>query len=674
VDRRADIWAFGVVLTEMLTGRALYTGETVSEILAAVILKEPAIPEGLPAFVRQLLRRCLDRDAAQRLQAIGEARIALTNPVVGEPAAAGGKSSRVPWVVAAAAALAALAFAGLWLRRPAEEPGNVRFQIAPPEKTIFASINLALSPDGRRILFAADQDGSRKLWVRDLDAAEARPVAGTEGLFVGSNSFWSPDGRYIGFFQGGKLKKVDIAGGNPVTLCDTGEARGGSWSARDTIVFASSSYSGLSRVAATGGTAGTLTELEAGKELSHRWPVFLPDGRHFLFYVRGVSPDQDAVWMGDLDSKQRRRVVAANGNASYDPRGLLLFVRQGTLVAQPWDAARNVLTGDVFPVAEQVSYTPNNSLANFSISQTGVLAWYSGAATGNMRLNWYDRQGAVLGAVGPDGQMSKGAISPDGTTVAADRLDLKGSAYDIFLHDLKGGIDSELTFSPGGVNELPAWSPDGSQIAYDSRREGKFGIWVKPAGGSGKEELLLEWPNAIALCDWSRDGKYLVFMSHGTEKGRDLFVISDPLDAARRQTRPFLETAASEGYGRLSPDGRWMAYNSDESRTDQIYVVSFPGKEAKYKISTDGGTRPFWSRDGKELFYLYNRKLMRVEVQAGAIFAHGPPKTLFATRTVAGSLIDISPDGKRFLVPNIIEEDAGLPLNVSINWHAAVKK
>jgi Tol biopolymer transport system component len=310
-------------------------------------------------------------------------------------------------------------------------------------------------------------------------------------------------------------------------------------------------------------------------------------------------------------------------------------------------------------------------MASFSLSQTGVLAWFSGVATGNMRLTWYDRQGTVLGAVGPDGQMTKGAISPDGNMVASDRLDLKGSAYDIFLDDLKSGIESELTFSPGGVNELPAWSPDGSRIAYDSRREGKFGIWVKPSGGDGKEELLLEWPNAIALTDWSRDGKYLVLMSHGSEKGRDIFVVSDPLDAARRQTRAFLETAASEGYGRLSPDGRWMAYNSDESHVDQIYVVSFPGKQAKYKVSTDGGTRPFWSRDGKELFYFYEGKLMMVAVQGGATFGHGAPTSLFSTRTTGGSIAEISPDGKRFLVPSRIEEVAR-PLNVSINWPVAV--
>ena len=674
VDRRADIWSFGILLAEMLTGHPVYTGETVSEVLAAVLLKDPPIPGDLP-FLRQLLRRCLDRDPAQRLQAIGEARIALANPAAAvEPAPVPARRpGRLPWVVAAAATAAALGFAAVLLQRPLEEPRNVRFSIATPEKMTFETNQIALSPDGRRLVFGAYQDGVLKLWVRDLDSAASRPLPGTEGTTNATSGFWSPDGKYLGFFQGGKLKKIDISGGQPVTVCDAVNARGGSWSTRDIIVFANTTTGGLMRVPAAGGIPAPATELDPANETGHRWPWFLPDGRHFLFYSRGVSPDKSALWLGDLDSKDRRRVVTTTFNGAYDPRGLLLFVRQGTLMAQPWDPVRAAPTGDTFPVVEHIHATPNNSEAHFAISRAGTLAWFSGAATGITRLTWFDRDGKPLGAMGPVGQIYAGAISPDGATVVSDRLDPLVSTADLWLHDLKQDTDSRFTFDPSD-EVWPVWSPDGSRIAFQSYRSGKFGIWVKPASGSGTEELLLEWPGAINLTDWSRDGNFLVFTSLGPQNP-GIFVISDPLDAAKRKVSPFLQTGSAERDGRISPDGKWMAFTSEETRTPQVYVVSFPGKEAKFQVSRENGTRPFWRRDGKELFFMAGVSLMAVELKGGTGFDRTTPRLLFQTSAITSAIPDISPDGKRFLIPTVgVESNGEIQLNVSTNWRAGVQK
>ena len=664
----------------MLTGRQLFGGgETVTDTLASVVKDAPdldKLPAETPPYLRRLIERCLRKDVNTRLRDIGEARIVLENPPAPEtPVAVGalppGPARRVilPWVVAA---LCALALAVVWLRRPVEETRAVKFTVLPPDKAFVLGAPV-VSPDGRRIVFAASFDGKNQLWVRDLDATTPRPLAGTEGVTSGAYPFWSPDSRYLAFNVGGKLKKIDAAGGPTLTLCDFTNPQGGTWSRQDVILLGGA-ITGLMRVAAAGGTPTPAIELDARGETSHRWPVFLPDGRHFLYLARSSDQEKTGVWVGDLESKTRRRVVAVDSNAVFDPRGFILFVRENTLMAQPFDSGRLETTGDAFPVAERVDYTTSNNQGHFSLSQTGVLAYNSGGAMGGQRLTWFDRAGKVLGTVGPPGSMRQPSISPDGGRVAVDRLDPQTGAYDIWLHDLAHSTDSRFTFDPKD-DLYPSWSPDGSRVVFISNRTGQWGLYAKPASGTGKEELLFESSDLKIDTNWSRDGKFVVFSDTGRKTQVDIWVLPNPLgDAAARKPYEFVNTAAFEFGGRLSPDGKYLAYGSNESGIMQVYVQSFPGREGKFQVSTNGGTRPVWSRDGKELFYLAPGKMMAVDVKTLASFEHGLPKPLFDLLVDNTSRFDVSPDGKRFLVVASGGDSAAISLMVVLNWQAGVRK
>jgi serine/threonine protein kinase/Tol biopolymer transport system component len=684
VDRRADIWAFGVTLYELLTGTVLFGGgETVSDSLAAVLTREPdwkLLPAGTPAHLRRLLERCLRKDPRLRLRDIGEARIALDEPEspVALAAPAPGQRARLPWAVSAVALLAAIAFAALWLRHPAEEIQSVSFSIQPPPKTNFANGSPSVSPDGRRIVFAAGMEGKDQLWVRDLGSNLARPLIGTEGAALGT-PFWSPDSRSVGFFQDGKLKRIDIAGGPPLTLAEAPQPRGGSWSSRGVIVFSANNNGGLSRVPAGGGTPAAATRPDLAVRAVHRYPWFLPDGRHFLYMARVASIEINdvtgAMWVGDLDSATQRRVTNVESNAVYDPAGFVLFARQGTLMAQPFDAGRLETTGDPFPVAEQLDYSATNNVGRFTLSWNGVLAYYSGGAAAAQQLTWFDRTGKQLGTVGPPGGMWQPAISPDGSKVAVDRLDPQTGAFDIWLHDLTHSTDSRFTFAPG-TDWYPLWSPDGSRIVFAAERSGKWGMYVKPASGTGQEELLFESPGGKWGTSWSRDGKTVVYTQLGADTNSDVWILPNPLgEASSRKPYAFLETNARETAGNLSPDGKYLAYSSTENRTQQVYVQSFPGKEGKFQISSTGGNHPVWSRDGKELFYrTLDGKMMAVPVKTGAHFEHGLPSALFQTRSPSGATYDVSPDGKRFLIVQSLGDAASASLMVVLNWRGGVKK
>jgi len=685
VDKRADIWAFGVVLYEMLTGERLFGAATVSDTLAQVLVKEPGL-DRVPKKVQPLLRSCLEKEPRRRLRDIGDAWRLLEEPQ--EPAIVGTAPSRSrlgwrgnagPWIAAVVCAVAALAGGVVAYRHVSEQPpAAIKFFVPPPDKGAFNLLNsytVAVSPDGTRVAFLATVEGKDQIWLRDLGSASLRMLPGTEGA-VGA-PFWSPDSRFIGFFAGGKVKKMEVAGGPAITLCDAPNGRNGAWSKNDVMVFQMDAAGPLLRAPAVGGSATTATELDvASREVSHRFPSFLPDGRHFLYTDYISVEGQTTVYVGDLESKDRRRVFAGATNAVYVP-GYLLFVRERTLMAQAFDIGKLAVTGEATPVAEQVTYDAGNARGQFSASQNGVIAYIVGGNAGEAQLTWFDRSGKTLGTVGRPGLLTSAAISPDGSLVAFDRQDPQSGVMDLWLDDLRRDTESRFTF--GARNSLlPVWSPDGGTIGFltfggDGRRNGQ--AFRKAVNGVGREEALDGVSGAPD--DWSRDGRYLIWETSALtpKTGRDIWVQPlTPDKAGDRKPFPYVETNFNERFAKLSPDGRWLAYQSDESKQYETYVQTFPSQGGKWQVSTNGGQHPVWSRDGRELFFLdLSGKMMAVEVPtSGEKFDPGAPKALFDTR-MAGNGYDVSKDG-RFLIPTLVGAGANQSMMVVVNWTAGLKK
>jgi Tol biopolymer transport system component/predicted Ser/Thr protein kinase len=679
-DRRADVWGFGVVLYEMLSGKAAFAGDSVTDILAAVVKLEPdwsALPASTPPAMAKLVRRCITKDRKQRLQAIGEARIAIDDYMAGgkelQPQAKAGPTTRPPWLVATGVLLLAtivLAYVA-YRQHFAEETRVLRFSVLPPDK---ATVDFqVLSPDGRSLLLVATQEGMSELWVRDLDSMAPRRLPGTDGA---SYPFWSPDSRKIGFFQSGKLKNIDVAGGPAITLADAASGRGGSWNRNGVIIFTPAVSQSIYRVPDAGGTVTAVTTVDrASGENTHRTPWFLPDGHHFFYTARNDDAEKNAVYVGDLDSKDRKRVLHASSNAMYGPPGYLLFLREQTLMAQPFDASSMTTKGDAIPIAEGVRHETLNLVGRFSVSQNGVLAYSSGASSAPVdaaQLTWFDRTGKVTGRVGLPGVIYWPAISPDGRTIALDRVAAHNGMVDIWLYDLARGTESRFTFNAHS-NSYPVWSPDGSHVAFRSPRN----LYQKAISGSAQEEVL-DQPSAenVRITDWSRDGRYIIEQAFDPKTNFDIWVL--PLFGARKAF-PYLHMDFNESYGKLSPNGKWLAYQSDETKRAEIYVQSFPNPGGKMQVSTNGGTRPVWSRDGKELFFIDSgRKMMAAEVKSGVQFEAGVPKPLFDTRLQQGlqqgiTRFDVSKDG-RFLIPTALEEGANVPVSVVENWTAGLKK
>jgi Tol biopolymer transport system component len=488
--------------------------------------------------------------------------------------------------------------------------------------------------------------------------------------------FWAPDSRQVAFFSNGKLMKIDVTGGPATTVATINGLRGGDWN-RDGVILFGSVGSGLARVPAAGGSPSPVTELDKSRnETVHLFPQFLPDGHHFLYTAVSNDAEKSGVFVGDLQSKDRKRVAPVNGNVRYVEPGYILFVRENSLMVQPFDTGKLETTGDAAPVAEQVfttaGYASVAGYGYFDASRNGTLAYTSGGSGSVLQITWYDRSGKAVGTIGKPVDIQTPRLSPNGKMVAADRRDTQSGNRDIWLYDLVRGTEQRLTFA--GTNEYPVWSPDGERIAFSRRTPDK--IVVKAADGTGGEEVLEEADKRSM--DWTRDGRYLISATPNThpKTGNDLWAL--PLSEGKPAGKPvpLRETEFSEWHGRVSPDGRWLAYDSDDTKRREVYVVGFPSLAGHWQISVDGGRCPVWSRDGRELFFVgaNGTKMMAVEIKPGPQFQAGVPKPLFDVRLgTVNPTYDVSADG-RFLIATPIEQSATVPMTVVLNWQAALQK
>ncbi len=685
-DARSDIFSFGAVLYEMATGKKPFVGKSQASLIAAILDATPppvsTVSPMTPPALDRVVKTCLEKDPDDRFQTAHDVRLQLewvaeggSQAGVAAPVAARRKSrERAAWTIAGVLALVVAGLAAAYLRRgPAPVPRVVRSAILPPEKNVFRFVGegaglVAVSPDGLTLTFVAT-DASEKsaIWVRPLDSQIARPLLGTDGA---KYPFWSPDSRSLGFFAGGKLKKIEVTGGPPSTVCDAADARGGSWSRDGVIVFEPHFRLPLSRVAATGGKVSPVTTLDsARKETTHRWPHFLPDGQHFLYFSgshsTGPESELDAIFVGSLDPKERPKLLVKARSQGIYAAGRLLFARQNTLLAQPFDVDTLTLEGNAVPIAEKIQDDPGFFNAAFSASDRVLVYQESGGTSGFSELVWFDRAGKRLESVGEPADYWHPRLAPDGR-----RLTFQiGDPGDVWIQDLSRRVRSRLTFNPAD-DSSPIWSPDGTRIVFSSQRSGAGDLYSKLASGTGGEELIETSMTFKIPGSWSPDGRVIAF--HQSSQSRpDIWLLSV---SERKKTR-LLEGDFDKGSPEFSPDGRWLAYTSTESGRPEIYVQPFPGPGGKWQVSTGGGQTPEWRSDGREIFYQsLDGKLMAVEVRAGSSFETEEPQVLFTVRAKSDPTRQYaaSRDGQRFLVNVPSSGQHSPPITLVQAWSAAL--
>jgi eukaryotic-like serine/threonine-protein kinase len=700
-DARSDIFALGALLYEMATGKRAFTGKTQGSIVAAILAADPppisAVQPMSPPALERVVKGCLAKDPEERLQTAHDVKLQLkwiaeggSQAGVPAPLAAQRKiRERLLWAASALLLVLSLALAGIYFGQTKPSRHAIHAYIPPPEKSTFAFVGdhtgpLMISPDGTRLVFAAlGPDGKQMLWLRPLEAASSQTLPGTEDA---AYPFWSPDSRFIGFFAEGKLKTIAAAGGPPQVLCDAPDGRGGSWNREGTIVFPPTFNGPLYRISAGGGKPVALTEVDSSQqENSHRWPQFLPDGRHFLFFAKSMRAPDSGTYVGSIDGKEKKLLFRNLSNAVYAASGYLLFVRENTLIAQAFDYKRLSLSGDAVPIAQGILVNAPYGRAILSVSDNGVLAY--GGATGAAepsRLLWLDRTGKQISTVGDADMYRNPRLSPDGTKLAVAVADASRAASDIWIYDLLHGGKTRLTFD-ASLNYSPIWSPDGRQIVFWSTRKSGFPqLFRKAANGEGGDELLLASNTTDHPDDWSPDGRFILYEPNPTVAELWLLPVSGD-----RKPAVFLggQDGTLPGEGTFSHDGKWLAFTEYSRGKRDVYITSFPGKTGKWQVSVAGGHYPRWRGDGKELFFLGpdNNTMMAADLDLkNAVPRIGTPKALFTVHLMLLSVqnrlgsawdpFEVSADGKRFLVNSTDQLQAAEPINLIMNWEAELKK
>jgi Tol biopolymer transport system component len=688
VDSRSDIFAFGTVLYEMLAGQKAFEGKSQASVIASILERDPPPISSLQALVpkslEQLITHCLAKSPAERWQTVADMLFQLrTFSDSGEQydAVVVARKRNIPvvWMTAIGFLCAVMgATVGFLMKAKPPDLGMISFDAEPVQAG-----SLSLSPDGKHMASVVPGKIGFMLWIRALENRTGQAIPSTESPEGLRYPFWSPDGRYIGFFTPGKVRVIDILGGPAQTLCDLSgvgpTGHGGTWNRDGTILFASDSGP-LFRISASGGTPTPLTELDKSREeTTHSFPVFLPDGKHFLFLATSTKPENSAVYVGSLDSRERKRILASSQKAAFAPPDRILYMRGNILMSQGFDTKQLELVGKPFPVVEGVTTDEKVGAAGFSVSTSGILAYASGS--NQTQLAWFDRTGKQSGAIGEPDMYVSPALSVDRQLLAASRQE--GADESIWIRDLKRGTDTKFTFDHSR-NTFPLWSPDGSRIVFASNRDGGIdNLYIKESGGSGSEELLLKSPHPKTPLDWSLDGKLVLFSEMNGDRSGDLWVLPVTSDGKPGVAKPLIHLRGLDFYrAKFSPDGKWLAYTSGESGARQVYVQSLPVSGTKYQISTISGSNPRWRHDGKELFFLsLTGELMSVAVDASqdGVFHAGLPLKLFETTAAANTSpipYDVVPDGQSFLInsrPGLARGGGLQPITVILNWSAKAK-
>jgi Tol biopolymer transport system component len=683
VDARTDIFGFGAVLYEMLTGKRPFTGQGQASLIAAILSAEPmavsAIVPMTPPALDRVVQRCLAKDPEDRWQTARDllfelkwlteagSRAGVPAPVVVRRRG----RERMAWIAAGLLGLAAAGFALGYFRRKPVPRAPVRFVVLPPERASFNPLDgpVTLSPDGRQMVYAAvGSDARPALWLRPLDSVSARELPGTDDAF---DPFFSPDGASLGFFRGGQMQRLELAGGPPRVLCSAIDGRGATWNREGTIVFAPSSRGALAAVPAGGGSPQAASALDDTRnEIAHLRPQFLPDGKHYLFLARSSNPERSSLRVGKVGSTESERILDLDSPAVYSPPGYLLYVRERTLLARRFDAGKHKVEGEPFAVAEPVFSAYNNAVSAVSASESGALA-YQGAGGSEKRLTWFDRLGNPSGTLGPPGEYHNAVLSSDGTRVAVERFDRERRSSDIWIFDIATGAASQWT-SHRGRDRGPVWSPDASQVAFHSDRDGPGDLFVRATvAGAAPETKQLGSSMWKYPTSWASDGSGIVFQTWEPRTKRDVWLL--PLSTPGAEPVALLRTDAEEWQAILSPDAKWLAYCSNESGAQELYVASFPGPGGKWQISSSGASSPRWRADGKELYFQApDRRIMAVEVRAeGASFQFSPPRALFQAPTEGAFAVNA--DGTRFLLQNPDAPGRDTPIQVVLDWPATAR-